>query len=336
MLSEIKIHKSIKHPNIVHFEHVFEDKENVYILLELCKNETLSELLKRRRRLTEFEICVYMRHVIKALEYLHANKIIHRDLKLSNLFLSSTMETKVGDFGLAAKLLEEDDKRFTVCGTPNYIAPEVLEQKGHSFGVDTWALGVLIYTMIVGIPPFETPNLKSTYKLIKEVKYSFPEDVSISPSAKELINHLLLYSPDSRLNLTKLLSHPFMSYAAPDLLPLSTLSCPPSATYLRQYIKKECVDFLIVEEVKRQFDKLDDQMSRSLDRDDLNQNFLEARSKDESKNDTTKSSSIDNYRIVDKFADYSAKYGIGYLLENKDIGVLFNDQTTLFYPYNNE
>lgn len=326
----------MRHANIVHFEHVFEDKENVYILLELCKNETLNELLKRRRRLTEFEIRVYLRHVIRSLEYLHANNIIHRDLKLSNLFLSSTMETKLGDFGLAAKLLEEGDKRHTVCGTPNYIAPEVLEQKGHSFGVDTWALGVLVYTMIVGIPPFETAHLKSTYKLIKEVKYSFPEDVTISAEATNLITSLLLYSPESRLTLKQLLVHPFMIHSAPDLLPLSTLSCPPNSTYIRQFIKNQTVDLQIVEEVKRQFDGINNHLGKSANFEDLNRNFMEAKSRDESKNYNDAKVTTDNYRIIDKFVDYSAKYGIGYIFDNKDIGVLFNDHTTLFYPFNSE
>lgn len=335
-MSEIKIHKSLKHPNIVHFEHVFEDKENVYILLELCKNETLNELLKRRRRLTEFEIRVYLRQMIKVLEYLHSNKIIHRDLKLSNLFLSSSMEIKLGDFGLAAKLLEEDDRRYTVCGTPNYIAPEVLEQKGHSYGVDTWALGVLIYTLIVGMPPFETPHIKSTYKLIREVKYNFPEDVTISQEAKTLINHLLLYNPDTRLNLNMMMVHPFMDVQGPDLLPLSTLSCPPSATFIRQYVKKETIDIIVAEDIKRQFEKMDVQTNQSIDREDLNQHFLDAKSKDESKGEAMRNTIIENYKTIDKFVDYSSKYGIGYLLENKDIGVLFNDHTTLFYPYNSQ
>lgn len=135
----------------MHFERVFEDQVNVYILLELCQNYTLNELIQRRHRLTELEVQCYLIQIIRALQYLHANNIIHRDLKLGNLFLNDKMELKLGDFGLATKLDFSKQKRYTVCGTPNYIAPEVLNGKcGHSFEVDIWSLGVIIYTLIFG------------------------------------------------------------------------------------------------------------------------------------------------------------------------------------------
>src|SRR5690606_6004708 len=142
----IKIHKSIVNEHVVRFEHYFEDAENVYILLELCQNQSLNELLKRRKRLTEFEAVYYLHQLVQALKYLHSHRIIHRDLKLGNLFLSEKMCLKVGDFGLATRLDYEGERRRTVCGTPNYIAPEVLEGKlGHSYQVDIWALGVILY-----------------------------------------------------------------------------------------------------------------------------------------------------------------------------------------------
>jgi len=109
----------------------------VYILLELCPNQTLSELLKRRKRLTELEVQCYTSKVLNALSYLHANRVIHRDLKLSNLFLGKELKLKLGDFGLATRLEFQGEKKRTVCGTPNYIAPEILDGKiGHSFEVD--------------------------------------------------------------------------------------------------------------------------------------------------------------------------------------------------------
>ena len=170
LISEIKIHKSLHHPNIVSFVHYFEDTENVYLLIELCQNQTLNDLLKRRKKLTELEIQCYTIQLIKALKYLHSHRIIHRDLKLGNLFISDKMELKVGDFGLATKLEFDGERKRTVCGTPNYIAPEILEGKsGHSYEVDIWSLGVIIYTLIIGKPPFETNNVKETYKRIKMV-----------------------------------------------------------------------------------------------------------------------------------------------------------------------
>ena len=105
--------------------------------------------------------------MISALKYLHDHRIIHRDLKLGNLFLNEKMEVKVGDFGLATKLDFDGERKRTVCGTPNYIAPEVLDGKsGHSYEVDIWSLGVIIYTLIIGKPPFETSDVKDTYELI--------------------------------------------------------------------------------------------------------------------------------------------------------------------------
>ena len=135
VMSEIKIHRSLRNEHIVGFEHFFEDSENVYILLELCKNQTMSELLRRRKRLTELEVQSYLLQIISAVKYLHAKKVIHRDIKIGNLFINDRMEVKMGDFGLACKLEYDGQKRRTICGTPNYIAPEVLEGKtGHCYG----------------------------------------------------------------------------------------------------------------------------------------------------------------------------------------------------------
>lgn len=177
LLSEIKIHRSLKHRHIVGFQHFFEDHDNVYILLELCTNQTLNEILRRRKRLTELEIQCFVVQMVSALKYLHAHKVIHRDLKLGNLFVDDKMEIKIGDFGLATKLEFDGDRKRTICGTPNYIAPEILEGKnGHSYEVDTWSLGVIIYTLLVGKPPFETSDVKTTYKKIRMNAYNFPDN----------------------------------------------------------------------------------------------------------------------------------------------------------------
>ena len=137
LMSEIKIHRSLHHTNVVRFEHFFEDSENVYILLELCTNQTLNELIRRRKRLTEIEVQCYTFQVISALKYLHAHRVIHRDIKLGNLFLSEKMEIKIGDLGLATKLEFDGERKRTICGTPNYIAPEILDgRQGHSYEVD--------------------------------------------------------------------------------------------------------------------------------------------------------------------------------------------------------
>ena len=155
----------------------------------------MNELLRRRKRLTELEVQCYVNQIVSALKNVHGQRIIHRDLKLGNLFLSEKMEIKVGDFGLATKLEYEGEKKRTICGTPNYIAPEILEGKtGHSYEVDVWSLGVIIYTLLIGKPPFETSDVKTTYRRIRMNAYSFPEHVTISSAAKNLITKLGWYS----------------------------------------------------------------------------------------------------------------------------------------------
>jgi polo-like kinase 1 len=174
---------------VVGFTHFFEDHDNVYILLELCTNQTLNEIIRRRKRLHELEVQCYVVQMVSALKYLHAHKVIHRDLKLGNLFVNDKMEIKIGDFGLATKLEFEGDRKRTICGTPNYIAPEILEGKnGHSYEVDIWSLGVIIYTLLIGKPPFETSDVKTTYKKIRMNAYSFPESVKCSKEIKDLIS----------------------------------------------------------------------------------------------------------------------------------------------------
>ena len=239
LISEIKIHKSLHHPSIVGFEHYFEDTENVYILLEMCHNQSLNELLKRRKRLTEIEVQCYLVQMIKALKYLHSHRVIHRDLKLGNLFLTDKMELKVGDFGLATKLEFEGERKRTVCGTPNYIAPEILDGKtGHSYEVDIWSLGVICYTLIIGKPPFETQDVKTTYKRIKMNSYTFPDGAIISDSAKNLITEILNTDPLKRPGLDQILAHDFFNQGTsiPKLLPTSTLACTPSLSYIRQFM----------------------------------------------------------------------------------------------------
>lgn len=176
--------------------------------------------------------------IATAMKYLHSHRVIHRDLKLGNLFLNDKMEVKIGDFGLATKLEFDGERKRTICGTPNYIAPEVLEGKqGHSYEVDTWSLGVIIYTLIIGKPPFETSDVKTTYKRIRMNQYSFPENVPISDNAKALITSILNTDPSKRPSVDEVINSDWMTLngTVPRLLPASTLACPPSSTYLRQF-----------------------------------------------------------------------------------------------------
>ena len=161
---------------------------------------------------------------------MHAHRVIHRDLKLGNLFLNDKLEVKVGDFGLATKLEFDGERKRTICGTPNYIAPEVLEGKhGHSYEVDIWSLGVIIYTLIYGKPPFETQDVKATYKRIRTGNYDFDHKVEVSPEAINLIRSILNNDPSRRPSINEILASDWINNGAgvPEFLPISTISCPP-------------------------------------------------------------------------------------------------------------
>jgi len=228
LTTEIKIHRSLDHDSIVGFHRFFEDHDCVYILLEVCDCQTMMELHKRRRVLTEPEVRYYLTQILDATDYMHANAVIHRDLKLGNLFLDADMRIKVGDFGLATRVTYDGERKKTLCGTPNYIAPEILDRKaGHSFPVDVWSIGCIVYTLLCGRPPFETSNIESTYKKIKSNDYRFPSHVNISEDAKKIIQWMLSARPEARPTLSQIREHRFMQGFTPTSLPRSALSRRP-------------------------------------------------------------------------------------------------------------
>lgn len=334
LMSEIKIHRSLHHNNIVGFEHFFEDAENVYILLELCHNQSLNELLRRRKRLHELEAQCYINQICAAIKYLHSHRVIHRDLKLGNLFLNDKMEVKIGDFGLATKLEFDGERKRTICGTPNYIAPEVLEGKqGHSYEVDIWSLGVILYTLIIGKPPFETSDVKTTYKRIRMNAYSFPENVPISDAARDLITKILNNDPSKRPNVDDILNHEFINHGGtiPRLLPASTLACPPSSTYIRQFLpqnqqnKPGTATTTQPNLASTAPAKSNDALSGRDKK--LSTDRFSAQPSSSAKGPAIQSKEAEVW--VKKWVDYSSKYGLGYYLSNEVTGVFFNDSTKI-------
>ena len=355
LINEIKIHKKLNNPNIVGFEKFFEDKDNVYILLELCSNQTLNELVKRRKRLGELEVQCYSLQIIRALKYIHNHRIIHRDLKLGNLFLTSKLELKLGDFGLAAKLEYDGQRRKTVCGTPNYVAPEILEKKnGHSYEVDIWSLGVVIYTMLFGIPPFDANDEKIICKKIKMNSYKFPDNIKVDPSAKKLISSLLNLDPSKRPSLDAIVEHDFFKiyHSIPLILPLSTLSCPLSQKYISEFLKNDNVtivknsvnnpninnndnDFQIF---ARNRDNEITNKNEFMSENDTNLNFdqdLKKFAEDDNLKSRQMMSDINTFNIpqdkkyfcirISKYFNYSSKFGFVYFINNTHIGICFND-----------
>jgi len=356
LLREIKIHKSLHHEQIVAFEHNFEDDKNQYILLELCENQTLNEVLKRRKTLTELEVQCYLIQLLKGLIYLRSHKILHRDLKLDNLFLTDKLQLKIGDFGLATKLDYLEEKRRTVCGTTNYLAPEVLKAE-YYYEVDVWAVGVIIYQLITGKLPFNAKEKKIVEQNIMEVKYTFPDNAKISSTAKNLIKRILVKDRTKRPSYEEILMDDFFNQgsAIPKLIPVASLVTTPNLNYIKRYIPnvdKNGVSLLEIkekeeEEIKEKNEKENKKESgenKEQKESDKKDNNSSTKEKSE---ETTKEETITNEnKIIEKpekdlikgpdvfvlkWVDYSSKYGIGYLLNNKCIGVYFNDCTKLIY-----
>uniref|UniRef100_A0A672MQF4 Serine/threonine-protein kinase PLK n=1 Tax=Sinocyclocheilus grahami TaxID=75366 RepID=A0A672MQF4_SINGR len=294
MSTEIAIHKSLDNPHVVGFHGFFEDDDFVYVVLEICRRRSLLELHKRRKAVTEPEARYFMRHTILGCQYLHNNRVIHRDLKLGNLFLNDDMDVKIGDFGLAAKIEFDGERKKTLCGTPNYIAPEVLCKKGHSFEVDVWSLGCILYTLLVGKPPFETSCLKETYIRIKKNEYTVPRH--INPVAAALIRRMLHADPTLRPSVSELLADEFFTSGyAPLRLPTSCLTVPP-----RFSIAPSNLDPALL---RKPLSSLNKGMPED-------------------------PACIPIFWIS-KWVDYSDKYGLGYQLCDNSVGVLFNDSTRL-------
>ncbi|RUS82584.1 hypothetical protein EGW08_009658 [Elysia chlorotica] len=233
ILREVQLQKHLKHRHVVEFNSYFEDDSNVYIILENCSRKSLVHVLKHRKCLTEPEVRYYLRQLVDGVDYIHSNRIIHRDLKLGNMLLNAEMDLKLADFGLATRVDFAGEKKMTVCGTPNYIAPEVLQKKGHSFEADIWAVGCITYALLVGRPPFETTTLKETYLRITENNYTLPPP--LSSAAKNLIRRCLNPEPTKRPSLQDILSDEFFTcgYLPRTLSPTCCSSPPKFPSYSR-------------------------------------------------------------------------------------------------------
>uniref|UniRef100_A0A8C5D454 Serine/threonine-protein kinase PLK n=1 Tax=Gadus morhua TaxID=8049 RepID=A0A8C5D454_GADMO len=340
MTSEITIHQSLDHANVVGFRGFFEDEDFVFVVLELCRRRSLLELHKRRKAITEPEARYYMMQLLKGCQYLHDNRIIHRDLKLGNIFLNDEMDVKIGDFGLATKIEYDGERKKTLCGTPNYIAPEVLCKKGHSFEVDVWSLGCILYTLLVGKPPFETSCLKETYSRIKKNSYAVPWHVN--PAATSLIKRMLNADPALRPTIAELQTDEFFTGGyCPLRLPTTCLTVPPrfsiapsqaqelsqrrplSALDNKEY--SGCTDlFVLVKSRDAEVCHLTDMLAQ-INHLLVAKPFEKAVIRQEEADDPA---CIPVFWIS-KWVDYSDKYGLGYQLCDNSVGVLFNDYTRL-------
>ncbi|XP_063541191.1 phosphorylase b kinase gamma catalytic chain, skeletal muscle/heart isoform isoform X2 [Cydia strobilella] len=206
------------HPYIIELQDVFESETFIFLVFELCKNGELFDYLTSVVTLSEKKTRYIMRQVLEGVRYIHSKNIVHRDLKPENILLDDQLNVKITDFGFA-KVLKEGDKLFELCGTPGYLAPETLKANmfedayGYGTEVDIWACGVIMFTLLVGCPPFWHRKQMVMLRNIMEGKYSFtsPEWADISDDPKDLIRRLLVVEPSQRLHIEDALSHSFFN-----------------------------------------------------------------------------------------------------------------------------
>uniref|UniRef100_A0A182N3X5 Protein kinase domain-containing protein n=1 Tax=Anopheles dirus TaxID=7168 RepID=A0A182N3X5_9DIPT len=192
--NEKNILQEIDHPFIVNMRWNSKDDCCLYMLFEFVSGGELFSYLRNAGRFDSGTANFYACEIVLALEYLHSLSIVYRDLKPENLLLDREGHMKITDFGFAKKL---KDRTWTLCGTPEYLAPEIIQSKGHNKAVDWWALGVLIYEMIVGYPPFYDDNPFGIYEKILSGKIEWSRHVD--PIAKDLVKKLLVLDRTKRL-----------------------------------------------------------------------------------------------------------------------------------------
>lgn len=203
---EIRVQRRLKHRNVLRLYRHLEDVDNVYLMLEYCEKGELYQILRmqRCRRFPEAVACRFFIQVAEGLHYLHQNSVVHRDIKPENLLVDHDDVLKIADFGWCAV---SNTLRTTFCGTLDYLAPEMIQGRGHDHTLDIWGAGVLLYEMIVGRPPFQSTNHAQLISKILALDLRFPGFVSAG--VQELVRSLLRREPRERMSLQVVLRHPW-------------------------------------------------------------------------------------------------------------------------------
>ena len=225
ILNEKKIMQNCRSPFIVELYQTFHDSKYLYMLMEPCLGGELWTVLRNNKRFNDSTARFYVACVILAFDYLHEKGVIYRDLKPENLLLDSSGYIKLTDFGFAKKLAVEE-KAWTFCGTPEYVAPEIITNKSHDYRADIWSLGILVFELLTGAPPFTNKaNPAQVYpEILKGIRgVCFPS--CISASASEIIRQCCRLSPSQRPSL-HILKH-YIWFAGLDWVRLADRSLPP-------------------------------------------------------------------------------------------------------------
>ncbi|PSS03597.1 CAMK/RAD53 protein kinase, variant [Coniella lustricola] len=224
---EIAVLMGVSHPNVLCLKDTFDEKHAVFLVLELAAKGELFNLIVMKQKLTENETRKLFTQLFQGIKYLHDRNIVHRDIKPENiLMVDDDLHVKLADFGLA-KIIGEESFTTTLCGTPSYVAPEILAEGRHrkyTKAVDIWSLGVVMYICLCGFPPFsdELYSRDFPYSLsqqIKEGKFDYPSPYwdSVGDPALELIDCMLVVNPEKRYTVDQCLAHPWLTAANPGI-----------------------------------------------------------------------------------------------------------------------
>ena len=232
---EIEIMYRVHHPNVVKLFGHFEDNTYCYFIMEYIPGGNIYSLVPKNniRQITTQQIASIMKDVISAVYFLHHMhpKIVHRDIKPENVLLDQGMVAKLTDFGWS-NYMQGDMKRTTVCGTPVYLAPEIINNQGHDEHVDIWCIGVLLFELMAGYSPWQGNDVQTVKYNISRLKIQWPRDMD--RDAADLISRILKYNPEERISLSQMLLHPFFTKFFPNAI--SSLIKPDNSIQYKVFI----------------------------------------------------------------------------------------------------
>ena len=204
---EIEIQAHLHHPNILRLFGYFYDPDKIYLVLEYAPGGESLNSLRDYDHFEERQAADFFIQIVDAIDFCHTKKIIHRDIKPENILIGANGEVKIADFGWAVQNLKSE-RRHTICGTLDYLSPEIVERCGYDDASDIWSLGILLFEFLTGAPPFDSASQKETCQKISSAEILFPSD--INPLARDLISQLCKKKADERLPLNQVRSHPWI------------------------------------------------------------------------------------------------------------------------------
>jgi len=208
VFQEVYILKKIRHSNIIRLFEVFESPKHFLMVMEYAGGGDLLQFVKQRAAFEEGQAKQIFRQVVYGLGHCHCRSVLHRDIKLDNILMDGDQGIKICDFGVS-RLIEKDQVITEQCGTPAYLAPEIIADEGYKgFHVDIWSLGICLYAMLCRTVPFKASNLSDLHALILKGNVHFPE--SLSREAIDLIRKMLVLVPQHRLSIPEILEHPWL------------------------------------------------------------------------------------------------------------------------------